>query len=47
MPRRRLAATADDLHTWDPAPVPFPAAALASFDIAADGKILMTIPLRP
>jgi hypothetical protein len=38
--------TAGDLHTWHPASVPFPAAALAGFDIAADGKILVTIPLR-
>ena len=27
--------------------VPFPAAALADFDITADGKILVTILLRP
>jgi hypothetical protein len=39
--------TGDDLDTWHPASVPFPAAALAGFDMTADGKILVTIPLRP
>ena len=38
--------TADDVATWHPVSVPFPAAALAAFDITARGKILVTIPLR-
>jgi hypothetical protein len=29
-----------------PASVPFPAAALAGFEITTDGKILVTIPLH-
>ena len=39
--------TADGLHAWHTASVPFPAATLAGFDITADGKILVTIPLHP
>ena len=39
--------TAGDQHAWYPASVPFPAAALVGFDITADGRILVTIPLRP
>jgi hypothetical protein len=39
--------TGDDRHAWHPASVPFPAATLVGFDITADGKILVTIPLRP
>ena len=38
--------TADDLHAWPLAAVPFPAATLAGFDIIADGKILVTITVR-
>ena len=38
--------TAGDPRTWHPASVPFQAAALAGFDITADGKMLVIIPLR-
>jgi hypothetical protein len=34
-------------HAWFPASVPFPAGSLTGFDITADGKILVAIPLRP
>jgi hypothetical protein len=39
--------TRGDPHAWYPASVPFPAASLDSFDITADGKVLVIIPLRP
>jgi len=39
--------TRSDLHAWYPASVPFPAGSLASFDITAHRKVLVTIPLRP
>jgi hypothetical protein len=45
--RRHLDRRGDDPDTWHPASVPFPAATLVGFDIAADGKIVVTIPLRP
>jgi hypothetical protein len=39
--------TRGDPHAWYPASVPFPAGSLAGFDITADGKVLVAIPLRP
>jgi len=39
--------TRSDLHAWYTASVPFPAGSLASFDITAHHKVLVTIPLRP
>jgi hypothetical protein len=34
-------------HAWYPASVPFPAGSLAGFDITADGKVLVAVPLHP
>lgn len=38
--------TADSQHTWYPAYVPWPTASLRSFDVAADGQTLVTVPAR-
>jgi len=34
-------------HAWYPASVPFPVTSLAGFDITADGKVLVAVPLHP
>jgi Putative zinc-finger len=39
--------TRGESDAWYPASVSFPAASLASFDITAHDKVLVTIPLRP